>query len=170
MDICWYSYKREKWSEAHDNHACQHIRTGKDKWKPRILINLAPQRSTCSVTCQWGGFEINVDPLKCLECLDKGDILWAVELRFAFTTNRALACNLYLLGSRVSSWFAQNGLVWMAGWQDGRGTMKWVIRCCGAHCGSTFDSGHLRSGATLSLFIFLCDVCWTCRILISDQS
>lgn len=43
-----------------------------------------------------GGFEINVDPLKCLECLDKGDILWAVELRFAFTTNRALACNLYL--------------------------------------------------------------------------
>lgn len=52
---------------------------GKTNGKPRILINLAPQSG--------GDFEINVDPLKCLECLDKGDILWAVELRFAFTTN-----------------------------------------------------------------------------------
>ena len=46
-----------------------------------------------SVIRRKGAFEVDVDPLVWLSGFDKGNLLWAMELRYAFTTNRAPACH-----------------------------------------------------------------------------
>lgn len=54
-----------------------------------------------SVIRQKRTFKVDVDPLEWLSGFDKGNLIWAMELRFTFTTNRAPACHLLDLIERI---------------------------------------------------------------------
>ena len=87
MDICWHSNKWEQRCKTLKDCVRRHVRTWEKKWEPGILIN-NHKEVLVSVIRRKAAFEVDVDPLEWLSGFDKGNILWAMELRSAFTTYR----------------------------------------------------------------------------------
>ena len=100
MDICRHSNKLEQRCKALNDCVCGHIRTWENKWEPGVLID-NHKEVFVSVIRQKRTFKVDVDPLEWLSGFDKGNLIWPMELRFAFTTNRAPACHLLDLIERI---------------------------------------------------------------------